>query len=98
MFISFSAVPKMSSIVASTVTTTYLDHAAFLAQIEIAADPPPGITPNFDAPNPNGIVFVVIGISGLILATIITALRLWTKGFLLRTSGWDDCMSPLNGF
>ena len=83
----------MSSVIAAA-TTTSLDRAAFLASTLAPGAPPPGVTPNFHGPNTNGTVFIVISILGLIPTTMITATRLWTKGYLIRTLGWDDCMYP----
>ncbi|MCJ1425996.1 hypothetical protein MMC29_003898 [Sticta canariensis] len=80
-----------SAIAAASTTITYLDRTAFLASTYTVADPPPGVTANFDAPNTNGTVFIVVLVLGLIVTTIITAMRLWTKGYLIHTSGWDDC-------
>lgn len=54
--------------------------------------PPPGITPNFNSPNPNGTLYIVISVIGLLLAALFTLMRLYTKFFLTLSPGWDDCM------
>ncbi|MCJ1424962.1 hypothetical protein MMC29_002850 [Sticta canariensis] len=95
-----SAIATMSStMTASATTTTFANRAAFLAATAVLRPPPPGVTPVFDGPNPNGVFLTVVCIVGLILGTTITAMRLWTKGFLMRTAGWDDytCVVALAG-
>lgn len=53
--------------------------------------PPPGVTPNFDAPNPNGTALIVVSIIAIVCTTTVVAARLYTKAFLTRALGWDDC-------
>ncbi|MCJ1268724.1 hypothetical protein MMC22_008612 [Lobaria immixta] len=52
--------------------------------------PPPGVTPNFDAPNPNGTALIVVSIIAIVCTTTVVAARLYTKAFLTRALGWDD--------
>ena len=64
----------------------------YFQQPFIYCDPPPGITPDFNSPNPNGILYIVLSIIGLLLATLFASMRLYTKCILTRSPGWDDCM------
>ncbi|MCJ1465828.1 hypothetical protein MMC07_004447 [Pseudocyphellaria aurata] len=79
-----------SATTASATTTTYANFAAFAAATGKPAKAPPGVTPNPNASNPNGVFMVFINVVAVILCTTITAMRLWTKSVLLRSVGWDD--------
>ena len=71
--------------------------------MEYAAEPPPGVTPDYDNPARNGVcrLFVVIPLL-MALATIMVALRLYTRKFIVKNVGLDDCMwsmlRPLTDF
>ena len=54
--------------------------------------PPPGVETNFDGPNTYGNFYIFCAIFGFVLSTVFTAMRLYTKGFMTRALGWDDCM------
>lgn len=56
-----------------------------------ALQPPPGITPNFI--NPPTIAPALIAVNGVFLALMLLAvsIRIYSKGLLLRSLGWDDC-------
>ncbi|MCJ1422916.1 hypothetical protein MMC29_000796 [Sticta canariensis] len=89
-----SAIPTTSTIATSTTTSaTFANRASYLAATSVGKPPPPGVTPNFDAPNPNGVFMIVANVVGVTLCFTITAMRLWTKGVLMRTVGWDDCLT-----
>ena len=53
--------------------------------------PPPGVTPNFV--NPPTIAPAVIAVNAVLLALMLVAvsIRIYCKGLLLRSLGWDDC-------
>ena len=56
-----------------------------------AGTPPAGIQPNFDHPaNLNTVIYVTKTIA-LILATLAVFIRIYTRHFLLRSMGYDDC-------
>ena len=56
-----------------------------------AGMPPPGVVPNFDNP-PNLAVYLYVTV-GLTLgfATFAVIIRIYTKCFLLRSMGYEDC-------
>lgn len=90
----------MSSSVVAAFTTESLPtftarDAAFLAAIPTPfVDPPPGVIPCYDCTNGNGNLLIVFALVGLFLSLACTGVRLYTKTFLTRALGWDDCMSP----
>lgn len=53
--------------------------------------PPPGVTPNFI--DPPTIAPALIVVNGVFLALMLVAvsIRIYCKGILLRSLGWDDC-------
>ena len=53
--------------------------------------PPPNVLPNPDAPNPRGIIFIVICLLLFTISIIFVGVRLYTKAFITRAIGWDDC-------
>lgn len=53
--------------------------------------PPDGVTPDFNSPNPLGALYIAIATCLLIISTMFVAMRLYTKIFLTRSPGWDDC-------
>ena len=65
-----------------------------------ALKPPPGIKPNFVNPPSYANALVTVNAVFLTLMLITLALRLYTKGVLLKSLGWDDCKSsiPSKGF
>ena len=56
-----------------------------------ALQPPPGVTPNFV--NPPTIAPALVTVNAVFLALMIVAvsIRIFSKGVLLRSLGWDDC-------
>lgn len=58
--------------------------------------PPPGVEPNFNGTNTNGNVFIIVAVVGIVLATISSAMRVYTKALLTRSFGIDDseCFFP----
>ena len=73
------------------IMATFTNNAAYQASTETPWPPPPGITANFNAPNVNGTGYIVVTIFGLVFATILTLMRLYTKAFIKRRLGWEDC-------
>jgi hypothetical protein len=62
-----------------------------------AGAPPKGVKPNFiDPPNHDGLVIALNTVLLTVMWTVVL-LRLYAKGKILRTIGWDDCklLSPL---
>ena len=68
---------------------------AFLDSTPDPSPPPPGIEANFNAPNTNGTAIIIVAVIGVFLATVFTAVRIYTKGIMTRSLGWDDCKNPL---
>lgn len=58
-----------------------------------AAQPPPGVKPNFVNPESCGTA-VVIGLAiPSAVMSIVVLLRLYTKAYIVRSLSWDDCES-----
>lgn len=70
------------------------DMQAFLDTRPDLTPPPPGIEANFNAPNTNGMAYIIVAVIGIFLATLFTAVRIYTKGILTRSLGWDDRKGP----
>ena len=83
----------MSSILAEPATPTR--DAAFLAATpaQPLVDPPPGVLPCPHCSNGNGGLLIAITVIGMVIALVCTMIRMYTKAFLTRAMGWDDCMS-----
>jgi len=61
-----------------------------------AGTPPKGIKPNFiDPPNHDALIISLNTVLLTLMWTVVL-LRLYAKGLILRTLGWDDCklLSP----
>lgn len=56
-----------------------------------AAPPPPGVTPNFDNPPSEEYEIYSISIAMCATATVVLLARLYTRTFILRATGLDDC-------
>lgn len=56
-----------------------------------ALDPPPGVTANFVNPVDGRRVHLVTSIAAPIAAGLFFLLRFYTRVFITRTLGWDDC-------
>jgi hypothetical protein len=52
---------------------------------------PPGETPNFVNPPSLHVYLYVTLVLGLFFSTITLAARIYTKAFIIRSLGWDDC-------
>lgn len=78
------------------VSTDFLSSLSLRMTMEYAAKPPPGVTPDYDNPARNGVcrLFVVIPLL-MALATIMVALRLYTRKFIVKNVGMDDCRSRI---
>ena len=56
--------------------------------------PPPGVVPNFIDPySLRGIIIAITAVE-MTVTTTVTALRMYTKLFILKSHGWEDCMYP----
>ena len=53
--------------------------------------PPPGVNPNFNGPVPQYNSNIAVNSLCLILATICVAIRAYTRFFIMRMHGWEDC-------
>ncbi len=58
-----------------------------------AFDPPPGVAPNFNNPESRMQGLVVTAVCFTVIAGICVCLRMYTRIFLTRSVGWDDCES-----
>lgn len=58
--------------------------------------PPPGVTPNYVDPESLAPVLVACITTCLVLMIIFVGMRLYTKLFISRAFGRDDCMSSFN--
>lgn len=67
-----------------------LSQQAFLDTRPDPTPPPPGVEANFNAPNTNGTAYIIVAVIGIFFATVFTAVRVYTKGILTRSLGWDD--------
>jgi len=63
-----------------------------------AGVPPPGVVPNLANPPWDGYIFIIVGSIVMAIMYITAALRLYTKIYIRRRIGADDCKSFLNGF
>lgn len=66
-----------------------------LPEVVYVGVPPPGVTPNYDNPEYIGHRMVTVNAVCLTLSTIIIALRVYTRGWIVQAIGVDDCLSPL---
>ena len=57
-----------------------------------ALTPPPGVVPNFAAPNERAAVFSVLGSILLVIVYLFLCLRLYAKIWIKRNPGFDDGM------
>lgn len=53
--------------------------------------PPPGVTPNFTNPLSNQNKIIDVNIAGLVFVLVFFAMRIYTRTFITRSLGWDDC-------
>ena len=53
--------------------------------------PPAGIIPNFVNPPSLENVQIAAAVVCLVLATLTTLLRMYTKMFIIKAVGWEDC-------
>ena len=56
--------------------------------------PPPGLTSNYVDPPSKAIWGTVTTAVCLTVATLLVAMRLYTKVKVLKNLGWDDCKLP----
>lgn len=63
-----------------------------LSKIPIAP-PPPGVIPNFTDPESRALRSKVVSLIGFGLMAIFVMLRLYSRGWITHSMGWDDCMS-----
>ena len=55
--------------------------------------PPPGVIPNFDNPYSRGGTYTAVATTIMVAMFIFVACKLYTKSFIARKLGWDDCKS-----
>ena len=62
------------------------------SEVKYAAKPPPGVVPDYDNPARNGVskLFIIIPLL-MAIATIMVLLRLYTRRFIVKKLGADDC-------
>jgi hypothetical protein len=64
---------------------------------EAAADPPPGVQPNFEHPPGSAIAANAIVIIALITVTLFAWMRLYTKIYIIHRLHTEDCkVNPLS--
>ena len=56
-----------------------------------AAAPPSGIAPNFVNPENNYVYFVLTIVLTVTISTLALLMRIYTKNFIIRKVGWEDC-------
>lgn len=61
------------------------------AEIVGARAPPPGVKPNFINPESRQNEMVAANAACLTIGILFLLMRLWTRLFLTRSIGWDDC-------
>lgn len=54
--------------------------------------PPPGVTSNFINPSTRGPALVITSAVCIILMFICVTIRFYTKFYIRKTWGWDDCL------
>ena len=55
--------------------------------------PPPGDIPNFDNPYSRGETYTAVATAIIVAMFIFVTCKLYTKSFIARKLGWDDCKS-----
>lgn len=60
-----------------------------------ALAPPPGVVPNFAAPNHRGFVFNILCSILLGIVYVFVCLRMYAKVWIKRNPGFDDGESPM---
>ena len=60
-----------------------------------AIEPPPGVTSNFVNPASKASWDIVTQAVCLTVATLLVAMRIYTKVKVLRSPGWEDCEFPV---
>jgi hypothetical protein len=60
------------------------------------SEPPPGHTPNFINPESRAWVAQTVIVLGVAFVVMFVALRIYQRGFVTRSFGWDDgtCFCP----
>ena len=79
---------------AASMTSPTADQAQAALQSLLngpAGMPPPGVIPNFDNPPNLHVPFYIIASLTLSFATFAVIIRIYTKYFLLRSMGYEDC-------
>ena len=54
--------------------------------------PPPGVVPNFVNPDSIADTIRAVAVFLAVLTTLSTAIRFYTKFFIVKAHGWEDCM------
>lgn len=58
----------------------------------VAMPPPPGVVPNFVNPVSRGSYLITVNAVLLSITTLFVLMRFYTRIFLARAIGWDDCI------
>ena len=77
-----------------TVVPTTLPTALPLGLNCPGLPPPPGTIPNFVDPPTLENVQIAAAVVCLALAVLTTVLRMYTKAFVIKAIGWEDCKCP----
>ena len=64
-----------------------------LSQIP-AGDPPDGEQSNFVNPQSSAKALIILNVVFVSLMLCSVMIRVYTKGVIIRSLGWDDCRSP----
>ena len=56
-----------------------------------AFPPPPGVVSNFDNPKTLSSSIIGVNVTFLSLMLIVVFIRIYSRGFIARSLGWDDC-------
>lgn len=60
-----------------------------------ALPPPPGVTSNLgNREVPNHFEWIITAILGFTFTTILVLIRIYTKFFIIKSHGWEDCKLP----
>lgn len=56
-----------------------------------AIPPPPGVVSNFNNPKTLAPSLIAVNATFLSLMLIAVSIRIYSRGFIVRALGWDDC-------
>jgi hypothetical protein len=67
-----------------------MSEAVYDPDVMTAAAPPPGYEVNLINPEYIGYQLVAVSVVFASMSTVVVALRLYTRKFLVKSLGWDD--------